>query len=47
MSMEAYEDIYRKEQLYRELDISENQIESGKTRGAREGLSDLRKKYGL
>jgi PHD/YefM family antitoxin component YafN of YafNO toxin-antitoxin module len=47
MSMEAFEKMYQKEKLYRELDVSENQIKNGKTRGAREGLSDLRKKYGL
>ncbi len=45
MSMEAFEEMYRREQLYRELDISENQIKNGKTRGAREGLADVRKKY--
>ncbi|MDY6283208.1 MAG: type II toxin-antitoxin system Phd/YefM family antitoxin [Erysipelotrichaceae bacterium] len=47
MSMEAYEEIYQKEQLYRELEISENEIRSGKTREAREALADVRKNYGL
>lgn len=47
MSMEAFEETYQKEQLYRELEISENQIRTGRTRAAREALSDERKSYGL
>lgn len=47
MSMEAFEKIYQKEQFYRELEISENEIRSGKTREAREALADVRKNYGL
>ena len=47
MSMETFEKIYQKEQLYRELEISENEIRSGKTREAREALADVRKNYGL
>ncbi len=47
MSMESFEEMYRREQLYRELEISERQITDGKTREARAALSDVRKKYGL
>ena len=47
MSIEAFEKIYQKEQLYRDLEISENEIRSGKTREAREALADVRKNYGL
>jgi len=47
MSMEAFEKIYQKEQLYRDLEISENEIRGGKTREAREALADVRKNYGL
>lgn len=47
MSMEAFEEIYQKEQLSRELEISENEIRGGKTREAREALADVRKNYGL
>lgn len=47
MSMESFEEMYRREQLYRELEISERQITDGKTREARAALSDMRKKYGL
>lgn len=47
MNVETFEEIDQKEQLYRELEISENEIRSGRTREAREALSDIRKKYGL
>ena len=47
MSMEAFEETYKKEQLYCELESSENQIRTGRTRAAREALSDVRKSYGL
>lgn len=47
MSMETFEKIYQKEQLYRELEISENEIRDGKTRDAREALADVRKNNGL
>ena len=47
MSMEAFEEMHQKEQLYRELEISENEIRGGKTRSAREALSDVRENYGL
>jgi len=47
MSMETFEEMHQKEQLYRELEISENEIRGGKTRPAREALSDVRENYGL
>ena len=47
MSMEAFEEMHQKEQLYRELEISENDIRGGKIRAAREALSDVRKNYGI
>ena len=47
MSMEAFEEMHQREQLYRELEISENEIRGGKTRSAREALSDVRENYGL
>ena len=47
MSMEAFEEMHQREQLYRELEISENDIRGGKTRSAREALSDVRENYGL
>jgi PHD/YefM family antitoxin component YafN of YafNO toxin-antitoxin module len=45
MSMETFEAMHQREQLYRELEISENQIADGKTRDAREALSDVRQKF--
>ena len=47
MSMETFEEMHQKEQLYRELEISENEIRGGKTRSTREALSDVRENYGL
>ena len=47
MSMEAFEEMHQEEQLYHELEISENEIRGGKTRSAREALSDVRENYGL
>lgn len=47
MSMEVYEEMRRKEGLYRELETAEAQIVEGKVAPAREALAELRKKYGL
>lgn len=47
MSLETLENMFQRQKLYRELDISERQIKDGKTRGAREALADVREKYGL
>lgn len=43
----VHEELHRREQIYRELDISEQQIREGLVRNAREALSDLKGKYGL
>ena len=34
MGMETFENMFQRQKLYRELDISERQIKDGKTRGA-------------
>ena len=47
MSMETYEATIRRDQIYKELEISERQIAEGKTRPAKEALADLRVKYEL
>ena len=47
MSMETYEATIRRDQIYKELEISERQVAEGKTRPAKEALADLRVKYGL
>ena len=47
MSMEIFEQYYNREKIYRELTISEKQIEEGKTYDAKEALDAMRKKYAL
>ena len=47
MSMESYEEVCRKEQIYRELEISEHQIQNGKHKNARTAVADIKAKYGL
>ena len=47
MSMKIYEDTIRKLNIYRELEISEQQISEGRTKDARSSLSFMREKYGL
>ena len=47
MSMETYEATIRRDQVYKELEISERQVAEGKTRPAKEALADLRVKYEL
>ena len=47
MGMETYEATIRRDQIYKELEISEKQVAEGKTRPAKEALSDLRVKYEL
>ena len=47
MSMETYEEQINRNRIYRELEISEQQIQEGKVSHALESLSALRKKYEL
>lgn len=47
MSMETYEATIRRDQIYKELEISERQVAEGKTRPAKEALAGLRVKYEL
>lgn len=47
MSMETYEATIRRDQIYKELEISEKQVAEGKMRPAKEALADLRVKYEL
>ena len=47
MSMEIYEDIMHQVNMYRELEISEQQIIAGKTKDARDALAEMRKRYDL
>lgn len=45
MSIEMYESTMKRLNMYRDLELSERQIESGKTKNARQSLGDLREKY--
>ena len=47
MSMEIYEGIIRQVNMYRELQISEQQIIEGKTKDARRALTEMRERYDL
>ena len=47
MSMENYEATMRQIAMYRDIEISEKQIESGQVKDARAALRETRAKYGL
>ena len=47
MSMENYEAVMRQLVIYRDIEISEKQIENGQTKDARSALKEMRAKYGL
>ena len=47
MSMENYESTMKQLTMYRDIEISERQIEAGQVKDARTALSEMRKKYGL
>lgn len=47
MSMAVYENIMRQLNMYRELEISEQQIVEGKTKDARCSLTAMRERYGI
>lgn len=47
MSIENYEDTIQRLNIYRELEISEQQISEGRTKDARRLLSSMREKYDL
>ncbi len=47
MSVELYEITMKRLNMYRQLELSENQIDTGKTRDARESLDNLKKKYAI
>ena len=45
MSIEMYEHTMRKNLMYQDVEISEKQIEKGRTKDAKAALAELRKKY--
>ena len=47
MSMEIYENTMRQHTIYRDVEISERQIENGQTKDARTALAGMREKYGI
>ena len=47
MSMELFESTRKKWEVYRDIEISEEQIRQGRTKDARKGLESVREKYGL
>ena len=47
MSMETYENDMRQLSVYRDIELSEQQIECGQVNDARTALAGMRTKYGL
>ncbi len=47
MSVEMYENTMKRLNMYRELELSEREIESGKIKDARQALDNLKEKYEL
>ena len=47
MSMETYEEMRKQISVYRDIEISERQVETGHVRDARGALQELRAKYGI
>lgn len=47
MSMESYENMIRRLQMYKDLFESEKEIAAGKTKDARASLEELKEKYAI
>lgn len=47
MSIELFEATQSRWSMYRDIEISEQQIKEGRVKNAREALSSMREKYGL
>ena len=47
MSMDCYEALRKKWEMYADLEISEEQISQGKTKDAKKALQSVRTKHGL
>ena len=47
MSMEIYESTMRQIAMYREIELSEGQIEKGQVKDARAAVREMRARYGL
>ena len=47
MSMEIYETTIRRLSMYRDIEISEKQIENGQVKNAKAALAETRQRYGI
>ena len=47
MSMEAYEEAMKKIDIYRNIEISEEQVKNGQVKDAKKSLENMRAKYEL
>ena len=47
MSMEIYESVMQRFSMYKDIEVSEKQIETGQVQDARSALREMRGKYGL
>ena len=47
MSMEAYEEAMKKLDIYRNIEISEEQVKNGQVKDAKKSLKNMRAKYEL
>ena len=47
MSMEAYEEAMKKIDIYRNIEISEEQVKNGQVKDAKKSLENMRAKYDL
>ncbi len=47
MSMEVYEQTMRKLSIYRDIELSESDVRSGRVADARESLNKIKEKYGI
>ena len=47
MSMEIYESVMQRFSIYKDIEVSEKQIETGQVQDARIALREMRGKYGL
>ena len=46
MSMEIFESTMRQISMYRDIEVSEKQIENGQIKDARDAIAGMRAKYG-
>ena len=47
MSMETYENTMRRLSVYKDIELSEKQVQNGQVKEARSALAEIRTKYGI